>query len=529
MPVSQLSIVVPGRNDDYGGNFKERIFRSLDHNLDLLEKASIAYEIIFVEWNPLPVKQLLSEAVLERYRNSKAYVVENSLHKKYSLNPNMVFHEMPAKNAGIRRASNPWILSANADILMDPALVEALAKSELDYKTIYRAHRIDVDRNSSFEAMLDPENQLLSSEGKRPPVDFLGAAGDFILCHHSLWHELRGMNETARFTTRCKDWQFLLNAKTLGHKIEFLGKVYHLDHEQGFLNTSDETKNSASCFFGNNWDIELGLPYKNPESWGFYDPTETGNASEKPLVIDSTTFESSEERNRLDEKAKAALTGFRESPTSLVAQIFHTFIYAKANELSLQGSFRDDFLAVAFAGLMEASSEWEKEAYLCHDWPDDRYIQKSTTAAKYDLHLTEKRNASLELLDSTGQSVPLPVPVTRPIGQPLFDPLLLRRLLGLYLKFLHSGISKIAFYGSGSHTREIISWGIPDSIALGCVYSTDGSGTPLLDLPLLPIAEASTRLDSQIVLSSKSFETEMLETLSSIRPPGSYFAIYNDS
>ena len=54
-----LSVVMVGRNDNYGGTFQSRLATSLRINLHLLNKhasgaSGFAAEVIFVEWNPLP-------------------------------------------------------------------------------------------------------------------------------------------------------------------------------------------------------------------------------------------------------------------------------------------------------------------------------------------------------------------------------------------------------------------------------------------------------------------------------------------
>ena len=48
-----LSIVVTGRNDDFGGDFNGRFFRSLRFNHDRLTEAGISHEFILVEWRPI--------------------------------------------------------------------------------------------------------------------------------------------------------------------------------------------------------------------------------------------------------------------------------------------------------------------------------------------------------------------------------------------------------------------------------------------------------------------------------------------
>src|SRR5262245_58074702 len=99
-----LTIIVAGRNDDYGKDFRERLFRTAGHNSELLSDAKIDFEYILAEWNPIADRPLLSEEFVERVPNARSIVIPASIHQAYTLNPNMQFHEMPAKNAALRRA-----------------------------------------------------------------------------------------------------------------------------------------------------------------------------------------------------------------------------------------------------------------------------------------------------------------------------------------------------------------------------------------------------------------------------------------
>ena len=53
-----LTVIVAGRNDDYGKDFRSRLFRTALHNSALLNAAGIQFEYILAEWNPLPIARL---------------------------------------------------------------------------------------------------------------------------------------------------------------------------------------------------------------------------------------------------------------------------------------------------------------------------------------------------------------------------------------------------------------------------------------------------------------------------------------
>ena len=102
-----LEIVVTGRADDHGGpEFLERLVAAASHNHALLDRAGIAHTFTLVEWNPVPGRRLLAEAVAERLPFwHRSYVVEPAWHAAISTNPRLQFMEFFAKN--VRCAARP--------------------------------------------------------------------------------------------------------------------------------------------------------------------------------------------------------------------------------------------------------------------------------------------------------------------------------------------------------------------------------------------------------------------------------------
>ena len=110
-----LSIVVTGRNDEYGGRFASRFFRVLTWNLELLEARNLAVEVRLVEWDPVAGRPRLAEQLLtsvpSRFRDRvTSYVVDGRYQDALSLNPQLNYLEYIAKNVGIRRAQARLVL-----------------------------------------------------------------------------------------------------------------------------------------------------------------------------------------------------------------------------------------------------------------------------------------------------------------------------------------------------------------------------------------------------------------------------------
>ncbi len=109
VPDPYLSIVVTGRNDNFGGDFNERFFRALRFNHEQLCRRGVDYELVFIEWRPIDRMPHLAELLLAEFPELtrgrlRAYVVDPRYHDALSQNSTVQFHEFIAKNVGIRRA-----------------------------------------------------------------------------------------------------------------------------------------------------------------------------------------------------------------------------------------------------------------------------------------------------------------------------------------------------------------------------------------------------------------------------------------
>ena len=104
-----LSVVLTGRNDDYGGDFRERFFRTLRFNHRELTARGIAHEFVLTEWAPDPARPLLVDLVKETMPDIAdavftAYIVDPAYQDALTLNPHLKYLEYVAKNVAIRHA-----------------------------------------------------------------------------------------------------------------------------------------------------------------------------------------------------------------------------------------------------------------------------------------------------------------------------------------------------------------------------------------------------------------------------------------
>lgn len=249
----KISLVVVGRNDNYGGDFKSRLKTILDWNSKLFSG-----EIIYVEWNPLPDKLLDSLWLTERYQNMRAYVVPHAIHEKYCSNPHMSMMEFFAKNVGIRRAKYDWICVINADILIGLDVRNGL--HQLNKKFVYGTNRIDYrwsGRKINKFTFLDGRLMLriINMCKKHNYI------GDFLLAHKDAWFEAKGYDESLKDKRRGCDRRGLAQLLTFGIKPKCIGSHLHLDHPESTIHGIKKHQ-------GGDFDRYRDLPYRNSADWG---------------------------------------------------------------------------------------------------------------------------------------------------------------------------------------------------------------------------------------------------------------------
>ena len=222
-----LSIVLTGRNDGFGGDFNERLFRTLEFNHAQLSARGIPHEFVFVEWRPVSGVPWLAEVLGDRYRalvpeTLRSFVVDSAYHDALSLNPRLQFQEFVAKNVGIRRSRGAFVLTTNTDIMLSRGVLDALEQRTLQPRVLYRAERVDLrkdlDSHRSDWSLLEDERNHEHVNRIKPPI-YSNAAGDFLLLDRDSYLELRGFNEVYRVAKIHIDRNFCLKALSSGLRL----------------------------------------------------------------------------------------------------------------------------------------------------------------------------------------------------------------------------------------------------------------------------------------------------------------------
>ena len=293
--IPELSVVATSRNDNHGANLLARMQLFIDGFAEQAGRYRLPVELIVVEWNPLPDRPPLSEALQWRpgeMFQAQVTTVPADVHQALPNSARLPMYQMIAKNAGIRRARGPYVLATNIDILLSDELFDYL-KAGLKPNTMYRVDRLDVV--APLEAPVLPSPASVRAirpirehgmAGMRYPNDAPAAlprrtwrdlaripmaaldrlvlprlhtsgCGDFTLTSREVWESLRGYPEWPIFSWHI-DGVVLYQAYAAGVAMVNLAPpmvALHLEHSQG----SGWTPEGSSALF-HRLD-QAGIPY----------------------------------------------------------------------------------------------------------------------------------------------------------------------------------------------------------------------------------------------------------------------------
>lgn len=255
--VNGVSMIVVGRNDNYGGDFTDRLKATIDWNYSHLPNC----ELIYIEWNQIADRPSDTPWISERYPNSKCFIVPNEIHNDIAANPKMPMMEYFAKNLGIKEASNDWIAMINADVFLAPEVFSNLKK--LNKRYVYGTHY----KNLIWHG--ETINEALISDPKRIKNEFAtgrleAVVGNFVMTHKDNWLKATGYDESLNDIRLGVDRNGLKQLFYQGVQPMVIGTHYHLDHNESTINSRNNPTH------GNAYRIDksLNIPYKNPDNWG---------------------------------------------------------------------------------------------------------------------------------------------------------------------------------------------------------------------------------------------------------------------
>jgi hypothetical protein len=274
-----LSVVLTGRNDDYGAGFRARFFRTLRFNHRELSSRGVAYELVFVEWAPPEDHPRLVDLVFDAIpeldpSRCRWFVVDPQYQNALSLNPRLVYLEFMAKNVGVRRAAGRFVLTSNCDVYLGRVVLDVIGRGDLKSGIVYRAARHDLaeaigNGNPDWPELENPVNLDRPARPLRRPF-MGGGTGDFLLLDRDTYHEMRGFNEVYRAARIGIDRNFIVKALSMGLPIEDIGgPVYHVNHAGSYrLSVNDYAGRESEAPWGDRRWHSRGVVYVNSPDWG---------------------------------------------------------------------------------------------------------------------------------------------------------------------------------------------------------------------------------------------------------------------
>lgn len=272
--MSQLSIIIACRDDDYGYNILHRLEKGIESNIKFLEKNNITYEYVIVDWCPLPGKKNLYQLDLFnkfKDKNIKHIIIDKSIIDKEKLNPN-VFYEFFGKNAGVVNATGDYLLLTNCDIVLSSKLTKDI-KQVIESKNKNNFYRPKFRWNMQF--LENDEVKVLREwdlpENSTMDREIVGAySGDFVLVDRNVFvNKCQGYDEVFYGHRDFLKWQTGMdsescwNLKNKGIKcIVFDSGYFHIDHSNVIPTSPHDIKLLDGHY-------RVDVSYDNKPDWGY--------------------------------------------------------------------------------------------------------------------------------------------------------------------------------------------------------------------------------------------------------------------
>ncbi|PJE73885.1 MAG: hypothetical protein COV01_03525 [Candidatus Taylorbacteria bacterium CG10_big_fil_rev_8_21_14_0_10_41_48] len=307
-----ISFVVTARNDDYGGNWQNRINAFMKVLAYQAERVRLPIELVFCEDNPVPNKPLMAEVLVvpkNEFFQTRFIIVPNEFHRALPDSNKVPVCEFIGKNIAARRSNGEYICGTNPDVLYSDELFDFFALRKLDPNHFYRVNRSDTSI-SKFADNTDVRDMLVNAKKSVTKImyndhseyvswklwlsDFIhgrtlklliqcplfnslcghdteniheNAAGDFLLTHRDNWNIVGGYDERTVGSGVLDGYMmYTLFCKNLNQMIVPF-ELYHMYHHHGgvkYLASYEQFRKDAKTM------LETKQSYKQTNiHWGF--------------------------------------------------------------------------------------------------------------------------------------------------------------------------------------------------------------------------------------------------------------------
>jgi len=148
------SIILTGRNDNYGVAYIKRLNNFVKNVGYLIAKYALSAELIITEWNPIEGQPRLADVIdwssFSELSDDTVRIitVSSDLHNTFKLSDVFSVHEFVGKNVAARRSRGKWLLFSNSDNIFNEDIGLFMSNSSsLEDNCYYRVSRIDFAGN----------------------------------------------------------------------------------------------------------------------------------------------------------------------------------------------------------------------------------------------------------------------------------------------------------------------------------------------------------------------------------------------
>lgn len=267
----RLSILLQGRNDNYCGNFLERLQLSINQHIRNIVKSNLLndVEIVISDWgSEIPLSTVLN--IDNDYKELCRFIyTPPAISKKYEKDSP---YSMPhAVNVGLRRCKGEYIIFSDSDGFIPYETFKFLYElTHKKYNKVLFCDRRDIPLQTYKDKSAEELEKLVSQIDLKPEpmfnkdnITFRGTAIGYF-APKNIFFELRGFDEHMIYWGNF-DLDFYERVKKhfeVDYLFNYSLKIYHLEH---YSNLKERVNNNQRRF---NSFIKDQLLTRNNQYWG---------------------------------------------------------------------------------------------------------------------------------------------------------------------------------------------------------------------------------------------------------------------